>query len=208
MTTCAHADGAKPDGVNVRDETTSAHAGHRSRGPAQPTPAARSARPPRLVRGILSGPARVAAYIAAIPVRLAGRVREPAIAEPWLLHPGDAPPTDGRLLLLFDGGCGICLHARDVFGALDWDHRLVFDRIARHDRGLLASVPAEERYDAWHVVMPDGARLDGAAGLAAAIDALPAGGLVASLMRRNTALSDASTGGLRPTAGGSAAAAG
>lgn len=143
-----------------------------------------------ILKDLLAAPLRLGGHIAASPIRMLGRFREPAVAEPWLLSPGDPPPTDGRILLLFDGGCGICLHARDVFGALDRRNRLAFDRIARHDSGLLRDIPDVARYEAWHVVRPDGRILDGAAGLAAAISALPGGGPIAWLMRRNPELSD------------------
>lgn len=143
-----------------------------------------SAGPPRLLRGPLSGPARLLAHAAALPILAVHKVREPAVAEPWTLSPGDAPPTDGRLLLIFDGGCGICLHARDVFGVLDRRHHLAFDRIARHDRGLLADIPDEERYESWHVIRPDGTQLSGAEGLLAVIAELPGGRLPAAVAGR------------------------
>lgn len=135
---------------------------------------------------MLSGPAKLLAHVAVAPLRLLARRREPAVADPTALHPGDIPPVDGRLLLLFDGGCGICLHARDFFAALDRDHRLAFDRIARHDGGLLAGLPAEERYGAWHVICPDGRMVSGAAGIAASFAALPPviGWLPSRLLRR------------------------
>lgn len=152
-------------------------------------PAARNAsraQPPRLIGGRLAPLAKLGAHLAVLPIRALAREREPAIEHPELLSPGDPPPTDGKLLLLFDGGCGICLHARDVFAA--WDRggqRLAFDRIARHDGGLLRDIPAEERYSAWHVVYPDGHQVSGAMGVAASVAALPGGKLPASIARRN-----------------------
>jgi predicted DCC family thiol-disulfide oxidoreductase YuxK len=140
--------------------------------------------PPRLLSGPAAGPAKALARLAARPVRGLARVRPPAVEHPELLHPGDRPPTDGQLLLLFDGGCGICLHARDVFAVLDRRHLLAFDRIARHDRGLLADLTEEEKYSSWHVVHPDGQLESGSAGIAAALADLPAGALAASLVRR------------------------
>jgi predicted DCC family thiol-disulfide oxidoreductase YuxK len=128
--------------------------------------------------------ARLGAHIAAIPVRSVAQRRPPAIDEPDALRPGDPPPTNGRLLLLFDGGCGICLHARDVFAVLDRRHRLVFDRIARHDAGLLSAMDPETRYGSWHVVHPDGTVESGALGIAAALRELPFGQIPSRLIRR------------------------
>lgn len=151
-------------------------------------PAARNAsraRPPEALRGALAPFAKLAAHLAVLPIRAAATSRPPAIDDPGRLSPGDRPPTGGRLLLLFDGGCGICLHARDVFAL--WDRasrRLAFDRIARHDGGLLRDLPPEERYGAWHVIHPDGRLESGAAGVASVVAAMPGGGLPASVARR------------------------
>lgn len=120
-------------------------------------------------------PAQLLAHAAAIPIRLLARERPPAVSEPHSLRPGDRPPTAGKLLLLFDGGCGICLHSRDVIAVLDRHHRLAFDRIARHDGGLLADVPEDERYGSWHVVHPDGTLEHGSVALASTVAALPGG---------------------------------
>ncbi|MBO9534757.1 MAG: DUF393 domain-containing protein [Solirubrobacteraceae bacterium] len=127
----------------------------------------------------------------ALPIRALAKRMPPAVEHPEALAPGDAPPTNGRLLLLFDGGCGICLHARDTFAA--WDRggrRLAFDRIARHDGGLLRGIPAEERYSAWHVVHPDGRLESGAAGVISSVAALPGGRPLAALARRHERVAD------------------
>lgn len=139
---------------------------------------------PRLLRGPVSRPAQLLAHAAALPIRKLARERPPAVAHPEALRPGDAPPTDGKLLLLFDGGCGICLHSRDVFAALDRHDRFAFDRIARHDRGLLADVPEQERYSSWHVVHPDGTLEHGSTGLTTTIAELPGGRMLAWPLRR------------------------
>lgn len=106
------------------------------------------------------------------------------MADPLALHPGDPPPTDGRLLLLFDGGCGICLHARDLFLALDWNDQLAHDRIVRHAPGLLAQLEPAAQYGSWHTVHPDGRIEHGAAGVAAALEMVPIGRGAARLVRR------------------------
>lgn len=128
--------------------------------------------------------ARLGAHIAAVPVRTVARVRQPAIDDPAALRPGDPPPTDGKLLLLYDGGCGICLHARDVFATLDRRQHLVHDRIARHDRGLLADMDEEVRYGSWHAVYPDGRVESGSRGVFAALAELPGGRVPARAVAR------------------------
>jgi predicted DCC family thiol-disulfide oxidoreductase YuxK len=138
----------------------------------------------------LTVPAKAVARFAVRPVRSLARVRPPAIADPSALSPGDPPPTDGRLLLLFDGGCGICLHARDVFARIDGGRHFTHDRIARHDQGLLANVPEQERYESWHVVHPDGRLESGSDGLAAVVAELPGGRIPSWLMRRFPSLPD------------------
>lgn len=124
------------------------------------------------------------AYVLAWPLRRNAHMREPAIADPASLRPGDAPPTGGRLLLLYDGGCGICLHARDLFARWDGGRRLADDRIARHDSGLLSGMTEETRYATWHVVHPDGRIESGGDGLAALFGALPGAQPLAFLLRR------------------------
>jgi predicted DCC family thiol-disulfide oxidoreductase YuxK len=128
--------------------------------------------------------ARLGAHVVAAPVRALARVRPPAIEDPTGLKPGDAPPTDGRLLLLYDGGCGICLHARDVFATLDRRGRLVHDHIARYDSGLLADMDEDTRYGSWHAVYPDGRVESGAKGVVAALSQLPFGRLPGRIVQR------------------------
>lgn len=137
-------------------------------------------------RGLARVIATTAAHAAALPIRALARERTPAIADAdaEALHVGDAPPTGGKLLLLYDGGCGICLHARDTIAALDRRHRLVHDQIARHDGGLLADLAPEERYASWHVVLPDGRRLSGGEGLEAVVRELPLGKIPARIIHR------------------------
>lgn len=139
----------------------------------------------------MSAPAKAIAHVAALPIRALAKVRPPAVAEPSALHPGDAPPTDGRLLLLFDGGCGICLHARDLFLAFDWNHRLAQDRIVRHDLGLLSDVEPVARYSSWHTIHPDGRVERGAQGVAAALEEIPVGRVPAKFVRRFPGVTDA-----------------
>lgn len=147
--------------------------------------------PPWFLRGPVAGPAKAIAHVAALPIRRLAKVRPPAVADPSAFRPGDPPPTDGRLLLLFDGGCGICLHARDTFLALDWNHRLAHDRIVRHDLGLLSDVDPVARYSSWHTIHPDGRVERGAQGVAAALEEIPAGRLPAKFVRRFPGVSDA-----------------
>ncbi len=146
---------------------------------------------PRFLRGPLSRPSQLVAHLAALPIRWLARERPPAVEHPEALHPGDRPPTAGKVLLLFDGGCGICLHTRDVIALLDRHHRLAFDRIARHDCGLLADLTADERYDSWHAVHPDGTMEHGSAALATTAAALPGGRVLSWPLRRFPGAADA-----------------
>lgn len=129
-------------------------------------------------------PFRLAAHAAAAPIRLVGRNRAPAVEHPKRLRPGDPPGTGGRLLVLYDGGCGICLHARDVFARWDGGRRIADDRIARHEHGLLADLSEDETYESFHVIHPDGRRESGGDGLAALFEALPGAGPIGRAMRR------------------------
>lgn len=139
----------------------------------------------------MSGPAKAVAHLVALPIRALAKERPPAVAAPSSLSAGDPPPTDGRLLLLFDGGCGICLHARDVFLAFDWNHRLAHDRIVRHDLGLLSDIDPVTRYASWHTIHPDGRVEHGAQGVASALEEIPIGKLPAKFVRRFPGVSDA-----------------
>jgi len=118
------------------------------------------------------------------PIKAIARVREPAVVDPTTLRPGDPPPTNGRLLVLYDGGCGICLHARDLFARWDNGRALNDDMIARHDDFLLANMSQEETYGSFHVIHPDGRVESGGDGLATVIGALRFGGPLAAAMRR------------------------
>ncbi len=132
----------------------------------------------------LLAPIKAIAHVAALPVRALGSVRTPAVADPERLHPGDRPDVGDRLLVLYDGGCGICLHARDVFAWWDRGRTLADDRIARHSGYLLGDLDREETYSSFHVVHPDGRVESAGPGLAALFEALPGLGFVGSAMRR------------------------
>jgi predicted DCC family thiol-disulfide oxidoreductase YuxK len=68
---------------------------------------------------------------------------------------------------------------------------LVDDRIARHDRHLLAELDAEQTYGSFHVVHPDGRIESAGAGLTAIIGALPFGSPFAGVMRRLPGVTEA-----------------
>lgn len=124
------------------------------------------------------------ARLLATPIRRLGRLRAPAIPDPAGLRPGDAPPIDAELLLIYDGGCGICLHTRDLLAAWDRRGRFAHDTIVRHDAGLLADLDPETRYASWHAIHVDGRAEHGAPALAATLARLPGGAPLAAAMRR------------------------
>lgn len=125
------------------------------------------------------------ARLAASPIRALARERPPAVANPGALHPGDSPPTGGRLLVLYDGGCGICLHVRDLLVVLDRRDRLAHDRILRHADGLLADTDPVAKFASWHTIHPDGRVEHGAQGVAAALEQLPAPAPLAARLVRH-----------------------
>jgi predicted DCC family thiol-disulfide oxidoreductase YuxK len=135
-------------------------------------------------RALSLPPVRAIAHLAATPIRLVARVREPAVADPAALSPGDPPGVGDRLLVLYDGGCGICLHSRDLFAFWDRGRGLADDRIARHAGHLLGDLDEDLTYRSFHVVHPDGRRESAGPGLAALFEALPGFGVVGAAMRR------------------------
>lgn len=137
---------------------------------------------------------RLIGHVLALPLRAIARSRAPAVIDPAALRPGDPPPTGGRLLLLFDGACGICLHIRDLFVLLDRRGRFAVDRIDRHETGLLAATDPDARYETWHVVHPDGRLEHGGAGLITVVGELPGGRPLAAVMRRVPGVIDAAYG--------------
>lgn len=118
------------------------------------------------------------------PLRRLAQQREPAVDEPTALAPGDLPPVAGRILVLYDGTCGICLHGRDLLARLDRRGALAHDTIQRHTDGLLAAVDPIDRLETWHVVLPSGERLDRGAAALVVLEALPATRLLARLGAR------------------------
>lgn len=125
------------------------------------------------------------------PLARIAEVRPPAVADPAALHPGDAPPTDGRLLVLYDGACGICLHGRDLFARWDKGRALADDLIARHDAHLLGNMDTEETYGSLHVIHPDGRVESGGGALASLIGALRFGAPLGAILRRFPGLTEA-----------------
>ncbi len=101
--------------------------------------------------------------------------------------PDRSPPLrgrdDGRLLVLFDGDCGFCLHGRDLLRQWDLRDRLADDVIQRHAASTLADLTEDDQLASWHVVHPDGRRESGGAALAAVLERLPLGSLPARVLR-------------------------
>ncbi|MDQ8045699.1 MAG: DCC1-like thiol-disulfide oxidoreductase family protein [Solirubrobacteraceae bacterium] len=141
-------------------------------------------RAPHPAARVVTAPLRLVGHGLALPLRAIARSRPPAVIDPAALRPGDRPPTDGRLLLLFDGACGICLHIRDLLVLLDRRGRFAVDRIDRHVGGLLAEVDPAAVYETWHVVHADGRVEHGGAALTTVVGALPGGRPFAAAMRR------------------------
>lgn len=134
--------------------------------------------------------AAVARRVASPVQRLAVR-RPPAIDDPAGLRPGDPPPTDGRVLILYDGGCGVCLHGRDLLAWIDRRRgRLAHDRLQRHAGGLLADLEAEAQLASWHVILADGQRYENGPSVVALLAALPFGRLTAPAARAAMPLTD------------------
>ena len=133
---------------------------------------------------IASWPLKAVGHVLASPIRVVARVRPPAVEQPELLSPGDPPGVGQRLLVLYDGGCGICLHSRDLFELFDRRGTVANDRIARHAGGLLADLDREDTYSSFHVVHPDGRRESAGDGLAALLEALGPLRPVGRVMRR------------------------
>lgn len=136
-------------------------------------------------------PLRALGHLVGTPIRLLSQERVPAVGHPELLKPGDRPEVGERLLVLYDGGCGICLHARDLFARWDGGRALADDRIARHDHHLLADLDEDATYSSFHVIHPDGRRESGGDGLAAVFSALRFGRPLAAAMRRFSGTTDA-----------------
>jgi predicted DCC family thiol-disulfide oxidoreductase YuxK len=62
-----------------------------------------------------------------------------------------------RCLVLYDGGCGPCGLFASLVRAVDRGRSVSLSTIAEADgAGLLRSVPEDERYKSFHVVLEDG----------------------------------------------------
>ena len=86
--------------------------------------------------------------------------------------------------LLYDGGCRFCRFAARTIVRLDPTGMLTvlpFDDPQGHV--LLEPIPAEERFETWHLVQPEGRRASGGAGLAELVRLLPATRPVAPILR-------------------------
>jgi predicted DCC family thiol-disulfide oxidoreductase YuxK len=142
-------------------------------------------------RSLAALPLRLVGHALAAPVRLAAKRRPPAVEHPELLTPGQPPDVGGRLLVLYDGGCGICLHVRDLFELLDRADRVANDRIARNADYLLGDLDEESTFSSFHVIHPGGRRESGGAGLAALVETLPPLRLLGRAMRRFPGATDA-----------------
>jgi predicted DCC family thiol-disulfide oxidoreductase YuxK len=64
-----------------------------------------------------------------------------------------------RPVLLYDGGCRFCRWAARVVASFDRGGKLAFLPFDDEEAGrFLEAIPADERYESWHLIRPDGRR--------------------------------------------------
>jgi predicted DCC family thiol-disulfide oxidoreductase YuxK len=90
-----------------------------------------------------------------------------------------------RAIVLYDADCGFCKWSLDKL--LAWDRRRSLRPVAiQSEQGarLLAAVPAAERLDSWHLLLPSGELRSAGAAAAPLVSLLPGGGPAARLFER------------------------
>jgi predicted DCC family thiol-disulfide oxidoreductase YuxK len=93
--------------------------------------------------------------------------------------------TPDRAIVLYDADCGFCKWSLDKL--LAWDRRRALRAVAiQSEEGarLLGAVPASERLDSWHLVLPSGELRSAGAAAAPLVSLLPGGGPLALLFER------------------------
>jgi predicted DCC family thiol-disulfide oxidoreductase YuxK len=91
---------------------------------------------------------------------------------------------DSRLIVLYDEDCGFCKWSLNRL--LAWDRRERLRPLAiqsAEGEELLRDVPAEERLDSWHLVLPTGEVRSAGAAAAPLVQLLPLGRPLAWLFR-------------------------
>lgn len=86
--------------------------------------------------------------------------------------------------ILYDRDCGFCIWSLDKI--LAWDRRRRLRPVAiqsEEGQDLLASVPAAERLDSWHLVLASGALRSGGAAAPGLAELLPGGRPLAGVLR-------------------------
>ena len=87
------------------------------------------------------------------------------------------------LVLAYDADCGSCTRFKDFVDFLDLHHQMEFvSLIDADDLGLLDRIPKAERHTSFHLVLPNGNVLSGAAAIPRLMEALPGGAPLAKLV--------------------------
>jgi predicted DCC family thiol-disulfide oxidoreductase YuxK len=92
--------------------------------------------------------------------------------------------THRQLPILYDDDCGFCRWSLNKI--LAWDRRRRLSPVAiQSERGqdLLAEMPADQRLDSWHLVLPSGEVRSAGAAAAPLAELLPGGRPLAFLFR-------------------------
>lgn len=85
----------------------------------------------------------------------------------------DACPSVDRLTVYFDGSCPLCSAEIGLYRRLDHDGRVVFDDVAARDAAPAPDLTHRDALARFHVRLPDGRLLSGAAAFAALWRTMP-----------------------------------
>jgi predicted DCC family thiol-disulfide oxidoreductase YuxK len=99
--------------------------------------------------------------------------------------PRETAPARGRLLVLYDGDCGLCAWSMAWLLRLDRAGRLEPVTIqSGRGQALLADLPERQRLESWHVSDGSGLLASAGTGTAVVLERLPAGAPLAALALR------------------------